>query len=303
MKEGTCYFSSFFNGPSIPYYIIYYIKELALYYDRIIFVTNKKSLDAPSLDALQLCNSILFEVDNEGYDFGMWYKSLKAFPPRNREEIALVNDSCILFTTLHDTMQRLRNSHAQYSGLVISDRYARHIQSYFLVISPDAVPAVLNYFERKGIVTAYRDVIQIYEIGLSQEMIRLGFTVQGLYNNDQPGYPKNPSFARIDEFLKAGMPMIKKKIVFRNYRGLEYYWVVRMGFHPDYRKYTRWIESHYPSAQRIDFARVMNDAPHRHHFDIYMLQCAAFVANLAKKIPGMPFLFHTIIGWIKKWKR
>jgi lipopolysaccharide biosynthesis protein len=302
MNEATCYFSSYFNGNTIPYYVVFYIEELSRHFSRIVFITNKKQLGKSSQEVLEKNGITLYCVENEGYDFGMWYKALKAFPPAPDTDIALVNDSCILFTSLDSCIHRIREEKADYSGLVISDRYERHIQSYFLMIGANAVPDVLNYFAQHGIVHDYRTVIQTYEIGLTQEMLRKGFRVMGLFNNDMPAFPKNPSFARIGEFLRQGMPMIKKKIVFRNYRGLEYYWVIRMGFNPDYRTYIRWIESHYPASQRIDFKLVMKDAPKNHHFDVYLLIAAAKLTHALKKIPGASRLFRALIGFIKKWK-
>ena len=303
MKKSICFFSSFFVGGKIPYYVEYYITQCRPHFDEFIYLYNEQSLDTSSSEFLAQKNIQAFPVKNEGYDFGMWYKAFQTIDPSAYHMVSLINDSCILFRPIDDVFTTIKNSSSHYIGMLRSDRYAPHIQSFFVIIKKEAVPLAFEYFLQKGIVTDYRQVIQTYEIGLSQYMIQRGLKIEGLYNKGFENFDKNPSFARVKELIEEGMPMIKKKIVFRNYRGLEHYWVVRMNFNTDYRIYFNFIKKQYNKETLIDMERVMIDAPRQHHFDLFLFAMARGIANFLRAIPGMRWLFHQFILLIKKFRK
>jgi lipopolysaccharide biosynthesis protein len=309
MIKSVCLYSSYVSGDSIPYYVMYYLEQLRPHFMRIIYITNERELQEEASVFLQGKNIELLKVKNEGYDFGMWYKAILKLESEQNSPlqeiyttVALINDSCILFKDLKADFALIEKSDAAYHGMIVSDRYATHIQSFFLVIRNEAVKVMMEYFHRTGLVADYRQVIQQYEIGLTQEMIRCGMKIQSLYNNEHRAYPKNPSFALVRELIEEGIPLIKKKIVFRNYRGLEYYWVVRMNFDTDYRKYVRLIHRKY-AANSIDFARVMADAPKKTHFDLRLFALARFIANVFRAVPGCRWLFYKLLIFYKKYIR
>lgn len=309
MKRKVCLYSSFVVGDGIPYYIRYYLEQLLPHFERIIYISNERNLDPDATNFMQEHGIEFMPVKNEGYDFGMWYKGIIKLEQEannvireNYDTIALINDSCILFRDLEADFSRIYQSTAKYSGMIISDRYATHIQSFFLVIRDEAIDVLSQYFHKHGIVSDYRQVIQTYEIGLTGEMMKCGIEVGALYNNANRSFPKNPSFALVKELIADGMPMIKKKIVFRNYRGLEYYWVVRMNFDTDYRKYFKLIKQKYGN-KTIDLDKVMADAPVKGHTDLLLFAMARGMANFLRAIPGVRPLFHWLVHLYKKYFR
>jgi hypothetical protein len=309
MKQSVCLYSSYVAGDGLPFYVRYYLKELAKHFDRLIYITNERILNEDARSFLAEHKIEVLLVTNEGYDFGMWYKAIKKLEEEQNkplhaafDAVALVNDSCILFRGLQKEFDAIRRSDAEYTGMVISDRYATHLQSFFLVVRGKALSVLTDYFHSNGLVKDYREVIQRYEIGLTQEMIRKGVKIASLYNNLNRAFPKNPSFALVRELIGEGMPLIKKKIVFRNYRGLEYYWVVRMNFDTDYRKYFRLIREKYGN-NIIDLDRVMLDAPRKGHLDLWLFAIARALANFFRKIPGFRWLFYALVRFYKKYIR
>jgi hypothetical protein len=308
-NASICLYSSYVAGDDIPFYVRFYLEQLKPHFTRIIYITNERELNKEALDFLQTFSIECMPVANEGYDFGMWYKALSKLQKEHTaplaevyEHIGLINDSCILFKDLHTDFERLNAARAGYSGMVISDRYATHIQSFFLIIRGAAIGVMTDYFNRHGLVHDYRQVIQTYEIGLTQEMIRNNISIFSLYNNSNRTHDKNPSFSLVKELLEEGMPLIKKKIVFRNYRGLEYYWVVRMNFDTDYRRYVKLIQKKY-GTHIIDFNRVMEDAPRKNHSDLFWFNVARTIANIVRAIPGSRWLFHQCVKFYKKYIR
>jgi lipopolysaccharide biosynthesis protein len=300
--RSRCFYSSYFSGTDIPYYVQFYLIELSKHFDEIVFITPSV-LSTASSDFLSRYQFIYFQVENEGYDFGMWHKAIEKYGVDELSYIGLVNDSCILFTTLDHVFERFYQSNESYCGMVISDRIATHIQSYFLLIRGEGISLARKYFSEHRIVRDYRMVIRVYEIGLSQAMINQGLKIKGFYNESHRGWPKNPSFSRISDLIDEGIPMIKKKIMFRNYRGLEWYWVVRMNFNTNYRTYIRQIEKKYGSLNIIDFKRVMIDAPRQGNADIVFLEIARRVASFASSIPPVRWIFYAILNRLKKLRK
>ncbi len=308
-KASVCLYSSYVAGSDIPYYVRFYLENLLSHFSRIIYITNERELSTDAMEFLKGSNIELMLVTNEGYDFGMWFKGLSKLQSEQTnaldevyEYIGLINDSCILFKDLNTDFERILASSAGYSGMVISDRYATHIQSFFLIIRGNAIKVLNEYFKHHGLISDYRQVIQTYEIGLTQEMINKNVILFSLYNNANRAYEKNPSFALVKELLQEGMPLIKKKIVFRNYRGMEYYWVVRMNFDTDYRKYFKFIREKYTEGI-IDFDRVMKDAPKQGHADLFWFSMARGFANFVRAVPGSRWLFHKAVNFYKKYIR
>jgi lipopolysaccharide biosynthesis protein len=308
-NASVCLYSSYVAGNDIPYYVRFYLEQLKPHFTRIIYITNERKLNSDALEFLSKNGIESMTVANEGYDFGMWHKALNKLQSEQStslseiyEYIGLINDSCVLFKDLHSDFEKMNNSLAGYSGMIISERYATHIQSFFLIIRGKAIDVMTNYFNMHGLVADYREVIQTYEIGLTQEMIRNDVSILSLYNNANRAHEKNPSFALVKELLEEGMPLIKKKIVFRNYRGLEYYWVVRMNFDTDYRKYVKLTQKKYGTGI-IDFNQVMRDAPRQNHIDLFWFAVAKTMANIVRAIPGSRWLFHQSVKFYKKYIR
>lgn len=300
--KSLCLYSSYFSGSEIPYYVRYYLEQLVPHFSKIIFINNRKELAANSLSFLKQHGIEVMMVANEGYDFGMWGKAIASKNIVDYDRVALINDSCILFKNLHQDFKRINESSADYIGMIISDRYATHLQSFFLIVGKRALPVLKAHFEEHGMITNYRNLIQVYEIGLAQRMLKAHMIVEALYNNEHRDCAKNPSFALAHELIEEGMPMIKKKIVFRNFRGLEYYWIVRMNFEVDYRKYFRQIKEKYGDAT-IDLMRVMADAPRKGHGDILLFSMARNTANVLRAMPGMRWLFHRMVDVYKNYFR
>ncbi|MBX7050495.1 MAG: rhamnan synthesis F family protein [Flavobacteriales bacterium] len=300
--KALCLYSSFVTGNDIPFYVRYYLQQLRPHFTKLVYITNERSMTEEAKSFLEHEKIDLMFVQNEGYDFGMWGKALDVEGAVGWNRIALVNDSCILFKPLDEDFRRINASNADYVGMIISDRYATHLQSFFLVINERAIPVMMEHFKEHGLIADYRELIQRYEIGLSQKMINKGMHVMSLYGNEFRSFPKNPSFALVRELIQEGIPLIKKKIVFRNYRGLEYYWVVRMNFDTDYRKYFKMIRQKYADAC-IDLDKVMIDAPKKGHGDILLFATARAVANVLRSIPGIRWLFHRLVDLYKRYFR
>lgn len=235
-KKKLCIFLHYFPESYFPIYIQYYLNELYLYFDEVIMVTNKRKIEStPEI----LNNGIFIQyVKNEGYDLGMFYKAIQTIDFSQYSEIACINDSNALINSLNSIFAWGRNQKLDFWGII--DSYEKpwfsnhennyHIQSHFIVFNERAIPEVVSYienmniqafFDEKNKKTLRKAIINDWEIGLSRNLINKGLTC-GAYIDSLlflPKYisqkPVNVGFKFYDALVKAGFPLIKKKIIFR----------------------------------------------------------------------------------------
>ena len=169
--RSICFFASYFKGNKIPYYITVYLTELKKHFSEVVLLTSQNNLSIESIAFLKAENIRLQIEENEGFDFGLWYKAFQKNEIDTYDQIALVNDSCILFKPLNEFMNWSRSNNADLQGITLSNAIALHIQSYFLMINKRAIPFVKEYFEKHKLLKNISDVIAVYEVGLSSFLI------------------------------------------------------------------------------------------------------------------------------------
>ena len=298
--KSICFFSSYFNQDTIPYYVKYYLEELKKHFSEVVFLTNKKRLSDNEISYLKNLNIDLMLFDNEGYDFGMWYKAMKEFDFSTYERVGLINDSAILFKSLAKTFEQINSSNWDYCGLVASKRISFHIQSYFVIINKNAINLVRDYFMNNGIVNDYKQVIKTYEVGLSAYLQEKKLNVGALYFSKKNIEQHNPSFLIIEELIQEGLPLIKKKIIFRSYRKGEYLSLLRMKFNINQLYYIKYIENSNENEKLINFDLVLNDFPNKNIFDIYIYRIILFFYKIASKSKILRYVFHQLIFFRRK---
>lgn len=298
--KSVCFFSSYFTQDYIPYYIKFYLEELGNYFTEIIFLTNEKQLLETELNYLKQKNITLKFVSNEGFDFGMWYKAFKEFPSLNYDRVALINDSCILFKPLDTVFNWIEGNDADYCGLVASNSVSPHVQSYFIVINKNAIKPVYDYFMQHGLISDYKKVIYTYEIGLSAHLRNQQLKVAAMFSSKKDIAAQNPSFLVIEEFIQEGLPMIKKKIIFRTYRKGEYLSMLRMNFKLNPKRYIQLIKESNKGVPLIDFNLAIKDFERVNNFDIYIYNIVLFFYRLLKRSKLLTAVFHKLILFRRK---
>lgn len=127
----------------------------------------------------------LIERDNYGYDFFSYKVGLDAAGDLSGyTEVVVCNDSFVgplrpfaqLFAEMDDRK-------VDFWGITASDRIEPHVQSYFLVFRRWVVgsPAFAGFWREVSPVSARREVIRRYEIGLSRTLLAAGFAMGGYF--------------------------------------------------------------------------------------------------------------------------
>src|SRR5688572_28952256 len=97
--KSLCLFASYFSSKAVPYYVKVYVAELKKHFSDVVLIGQKELLQTDK-EFLGNLGIQYRKEKNEGYDFGMWYKTLQTLPEKTYERIALVNDSCLFFKPL-----------------------------------------------------------------------------------------------------------------------------------------------------------------------------------------------------------
>lgn len=247
-KKKLCIFLHYFSEGYFPVYVQYYLNELYLYFDEVKMVTNKRKIES-NPEILNENISIQY-VENEGYDFGMFFKAFQEINPSEYDQIACINDSNILFGELKTFFKWGINQQVDFWGLV--DSYEApwfsnhqnnyHIQSHFLVFNEKAInslPAffdtldVKNIFAEKDTKKLRRFIVDKWEIGLSQFLLNIGLKSASFFDSEvlltkYKTKGKNITHSLYQELINEGYPLLKKKVAlkksWRSFLGKEEPW-------------------------------------------------------------------------------
>jgi hypothetical protein len=152
----------------------------------VVVVSNSGQLQPDGLAALQdRCAGVLVRR-NVGYDFGAWRDALErlGLPRADTEQVAIVNDSIYgPLTPLRQALSRIDVNAADVWGLTDSWQRRYHLQSYFLVFSRKVLDSAAwrKFWRRVRPAPSKHYLIQRYEVGLTQAMLRAGFRCQALW--------------------------------------------------------------------------------------------------------------------------
>lgn len=228
--KSVCFFASYFNGKKLPYYLKVYIKELKKHFSEVVLLCSQNELEVSEIEFLKLENIQLIVEKNEGFDFGLWYKAFQKYDMNSFDQVALVNDSCILFKPLDKFINWSISSSADLKGMTQSYAIAPHVQSYFLVLNKRAIKYTADYFSQNKILRDIFEVINTYEVGLSTYLISKGLKIDSFIDNNGYKGEFSPYYFCIDYQLSKGISLIKKKILFSSYRKDELLTLARMDF-------------------------------------------------------------------------
>lgn len=233
--KSICIFPHFSLLNQIPYYVQIYVIELTNYFDKVLIVTNKREID----NNFSQPNIEFLFVENQGYDFGMFYKGYQHIKDKNYDKIACINDSNIIFGSLKPIFVWAEKTNFDFWGLVDSvnkpvystHTHNYHLQSHFLVFNQLAISYLDEYFEQIDMekifkITEAKEVKKIvidqWEIGLSQfllsKKLSLGayFSVNNLnrFTQFSANIEKlNISLDLFPAMIEAGIPILKRKII------------------------------------------------------------------------------------------
>ena len=199
--------------------------------------------------------------DNIGYDFCSWRAGLESLAPLDRfDEVVCANDS--VYGPLFDLAPAFADSRvaaADLWGMCLSEQGTRrrgrvacpHVQSWWFAMRKRLLtsPAFAEFWNAVAPTATKDDLVDCYEIGLSEHFARSGFRIAGLYDAATAGpvtwrellphlslwhparsrrhlrkarrTPHNPSELVWKRLLDAGVPFVKVGLFRVNHYGLD----------------------------------------------------------------------------------
>ena len=230
-KKYIAVFAHYDKHNIVDDYVLYYLENLKLIADKIIFVSDNNLPEIEQNKLQNLCHKVIAEKHGE-YDFGSYKRGLEEAYKLSDEfdSIIIANDSCYgPLKPLVNIFQPMEYSDCDFWGLTVNQEiYLPHLQSYFLVFNKKIINSEIfrNFFRKVKCEDNKDDIIENYEIALTSEFINQGFKMDSFIKKI---FEKNP-ILELDLFIFlmkndfpffkvssiADQPSIRRKI-FKNY--------------------------------------------------------------------------------------
>ncbi len=244
-------------------YVIRALRSYREIADRLVLV----SASASSLPAaLATVVDDFLPRANIGYDFCSWRDGIARLgDPRQFDEIVCANDSVYgPLSDLSPLMADSRVAAADFWGMVMSAQRGDHVQSWFFAMRRPVIesPAFREFWESVEPQSSKEQVIDHYEVGLTEAFAAAGFRAAAIYDGRRCGLPT------IAEYVCNVSPLEPQ------YFGRHVRRVRRMGppFNPSELFWERACDAGVPfikaaifraNAYRVDVHRVLDRAADR----------------------------------------
>jgi len=178
-KKRIVLFAHFDLNNIIDDYVLYYLKSIKEYSDFLIFISTSSLSESETSKVEQLCDKILIR-ENVGYDFLSWRTGLEHTPDLSDfDELIFCNDSVygpiFPIKEMFDASLELQSD---FWGITDCHAITYHIQSYFIAFNKNVFSseAFRTFMENIRVEKTKRDVINKYEVKLTQVLLNHGYT-------------------------------------------------------------------------------------------------------------------------------
>lgn len=179
LSKKVCYFAGYSIFSDYPEQMYDYLTKIRDINFDIIFISSSILSKASLIKLKEYC-SVIIEKENKGTDFGAWKVALTWTNYGNGfDAILLANDSVFgPFRSLKKDVERLSRNFDIW-GYSSSLEVNYHIQSYFLHCNKKVIHSDfwVDFWKNVVPVSRKEEVVQNYEIGLSQKAKGNNFTI------------------------------------------------------------------------------------------------------------------------------
>lgn len=197
------FFAHFDKHNIIHDYVIFYLQRLKETVKDIVFVSTSDLREGEIAKIKDLCLKIITR-DNIGYDFMSWKIALTSVDISAYDELIICNDSVYgpLFS-LDEVFTEMKGRDCDFWGITGSHQWGYHIQSYFISFKrPVFMSSVFrDFFEGVTDRKSKLDIINKYEVGLSQKLLKNGFKSE-TYVHYVPSVWKKIKYLTLSGFIK-----------------------------------------------------------------------------------------------------
>ena len=161
----------------IENFVIYYLEQLKIVSNQIIFVSTSMLNNIEQQKIKHLVDKIITR-ENIGYDFHSYKAGIDSIDDLvTYDQLILCNDSCYgPLLPLKDIFVKMNKQEINFWGITSSNLLQFHLQSYFLVFNKPVLQSncFITFWKNLPIYQNRKDIIHNYEIALTQVLIRNG---------------------------------------------------------------------------------------------------------------------------------
>lgn len=199
---------------------------------RVILITTAEiSLSEHDDIWLRHSNSIdgLISRTNLGFDFGSWQEGLAILAAEriDFDELILMNNSLYAITESISEVIKLLESELDAGGLIWSNEFRKHIQSFFLYFNSKAMhsPEFLNFWNAASALkdpsNGKRSVITKFELTWADYFADNKSLKVGAIFDAPAKSIRNPMTFYWRDLVSLGFPFVKKSLFVQNYERVE----------------------------------------------------------------------------------
>jgi hypothetical protein len=266
MKRLLCYAHFDASGQVMPF-VKHSLNAMQPYCEATIFISNSPVIENDRAELLSVCSQVLFN-NNSGYDFYMWKLALEKADLSLYDEVILMNSSVYgPVSDMEPVFTDMESLECDFWGITECFQMQPHIQSYFLVFKRRVIEsqAFRNFWDGVLPYVNKLQVIQSYEVGLTQWLLESGFKPGVLCGFERLGNcclttgnrlrkKDNASVKHALELLNAGSPFLKREAVRNRIVDMEQVLpYLRQHFYPTelINEQTQQVEKHCPLCDAV----------------------------------------------------
>lgn len=215
----VCFFAFYHQDAIVADHVVHYLRALVAAGFATI-VLSASPLPPDQCARLEAAGVDVMLRDNRGMDFGGWIDACQRFFPLQAEFLLLANDSVYApVGSLDAFIERLVSVPADFYGAVASREIAPHLQSWFVLLRPEAFQseAFAKVMEHRPHSTKLA-LVTDYEVGLSQRLLAAGLRYHAAFSLEGRGaiaaaMPYNPAHLLWREMIESGVPFLKVELL------------------------------------------------------------------------------------------
>lgn len=219
--QDVCLFAHFDKDDRLDGYVLRYLAKLKELDFAIILISTSRLSAADMARVAGICDDVIVR-DNAGLDFASWSAGFAKHGAAIGGRLLLANDSVYgPIGSLPSALERLTRTAADFYGMVESVEIVPHLQSWFVLVQPQAVrSAAFKAILAQPFAAMTRpQIVRAGEVGLSRQLTAAGFRYEALYRSGSvdglpPRHDANPMLLYWRELiLDADVPFLKIELL------------------------------------------------------------------------------------------
>jgi hypothetical protein len=251
----VCVYVHWDGGGDVRDHVMHHVRSLAQAGLSIVFVTNSGFLRPAAMAALQqVCAGVLIRA-NVGYDFGAWREGFRVLqlPRPNTEMVLMANDSVYgPISPISNLLGVIDLKQADFWGCTESWQTRYHLQSYLMAFSPRVVASDQwkKFWDAVRPTWAKSWLVRLYEIGLTQTLLKAGFTCRAIWPYESLIKDLDPEL--LMDHTEGGPNLADPTIKARQYhtRHIRNAGVLRLPLNPTSDLWRQLVQARFPFIKR-----------------------------------------------------